>query len=258
MTRILTPEEFIIRTVNEYPSLYASPSYEETKFRILDHVLNTIGNGMCMESFMGEPVTEEEIQAAQKWFRCERAAYGYTKVKTIGEGDHTWQMPAGDPDCVVCEDEKELYPHITYWVEFDCDQPRAPHPNFQKQYSAVWDNRDIMFTQLGKEWAQAAAWFYSKCHDFFLDSERVKSYHTAFPKPTERETKNTIADYRRFMGIDKYPTNEDITKAYECEFIGDRNSDEDVAKFITRRWNQEHQKILNFLDETIAYTNQLS
>lgn len=255
--RILTPEEFIIRAVNAYPSLYAAPSYEDAKFRILDHTLNTIGNGLYMESFMGEPVTEEETVAAQKWFRCEQAAYGYLKTRKFGEDDG-WEMPEGDPEVVVPVEEMKDHPHIVYWVEFDCTAKRDPYPNFQKQYSTVWDNRDIKFAQLGKEWAQAAAWFYSKCHDFFLDSNRVKSYHTAFPKPTERETKNTIADYRRFMGVDKYPTNEDITKAYECEFIGDRNNDEDVAKFITRRWNKEHQKILNFLHETIAYTNRLS
>lgn len=257
MTSILTPEEFIIRAVNSYPSLYAAPSYDEAKFKVLDHVFNTIGNGMYMESFMGGPVSDEEIAAAQKWFACDRAAYGYMKTKTLGEGAHSWEMPEGEPTVVVPVDEMKNHPEIVYWVEFDCDGKRDPYPNFQKQYSMVWDVRDINFVMLGREWAQAAGWFYNRCRDYFMDDGQVQSYHSAFPKDNERETTNTIADYKRFMTVDKYPTNADISKAYDCEFIGDRNNDDDVAAFIARRWNAERQKILDFIYETIERTNHL-
>ena len=256
MTRILTPDEFIIRAVNAYPSLYASPSYDEAKFKVLDHTFNTIGNGLYMESFQGEPVTEEEVAAAQKWFNCTRAAYGYMETRKLGD-DPEWLMPEGDPIITVPEDEMVNHPEIVYWVEFDCDGKRDPYPNFQKQYSMVWDARDINFAMLGREWAQAAGWFYNRCRDYFMDVDQTKTYHTAFPKESKRETANTIADYKRFMGVDKYPTNDDITKAYGCEFIGDRNNDEDVAAFIVRRWNADRQNILDFIFETIRHTNTM-
>lgn len=251
--RVLSPHEFIVRAVNAHPSLYAAPTYGEVKFRVLDHVLNTIGNGIYMETFTDVPVSDTEIAIAQKWFTCRRAAYGYQQVKEITDGEYSFKMPVGDSACVVTLDEKDQFPNIAHWVEFDCSKPREPYPNFAKRFSAVWNNRDIKFEQLGAEWAEAAGWFYNKCYEYFLDTERVKTYHSSFPKQTEQETKNAIADYRRFMSIDRYPTNAAITAAYGCEFTGDRGNDEDIAKFMTLLWEQELQKILSFLDETIEY-----
>lgn len=258
MTRYLTPDEFIIRAVNEYPSLYAGPTYDEVKFRILDHTLNTIGNGIYMESFMGEPVTEEEIQAAQKWFKCKKASYGYINTRQLGKGRNAFKMPDGDPVCVVPIREKKNHPEVKYWVDFDCTKERDPYPNFQKQYSSVWDNRDIQFAKLGKEWAQAAGWFYNRCRDYFMDSEKVKGYHGAFPQKEEHETEHLIESYKKFIGdTTKYPTNEDISKAYETEFTGDRTNDEDVARFIAKRWEHTQQAHLDFIKETIGYLNTL-
>ena len=251
--RILTPDEFIVRTVNAYPSLFAGPSYDEVKFRVLDQTLNVVGNGVRMETFTGEPPTPQEITTAQKWFTCRRAVYGYQQVKEITDGEYSFKMPVGDSVCVVTLDEKDQYPNIAHWVEFDCNKPRIPYPNFAKRFSTVWDNRDIKFEQLGAGWAEAAVWFYNKCYDYFLDTGRVKTYHSSFPKQTKQETKNAIADYRQFMSIDRYPTNADITAEYGCEFTGDRANDEDMSKFMTLLWKQELQKILSFLDETIEY-----
>ena len=252
MTNIMTPDEFIIRAVNAYPSLYAAPSYDAVKFKVLDHIFNTIGNGLYMEHFEGEPCTEEEIAAAQKWFTCKRAAHGYMKTRKLGGDDIEWVVPVGDPEVTVPVYEMVNHPEIVHWVEFDCVGKFAPYPNFKKQYSMVWDDRRINFAMLGNEWAQAAIWFYNQCRDYFMDDDRVKPYHSAFPKASKRETTNTISDYKKSIGdTTKYPTNDDISKAYACEFIGDRTSDDDVAAFITRRWNAERQRILNFIDETI-------
>lgn len=84
MIHMLTPDEFVVRAVNKYPALYATSSYDDVKFKVLDHTFNTIGNGVYMEHFAGEPVTQEEIAAAQKWFKCSRAAYGYMKTNDRG------------------------------------------------------------------------------------------------------------------------------------------------------------------------------
>lgn len=256
MKRILTPDEFIIRSVNNFPSLFAALSYEEVKFRILDHVLNTIGNGLYTKDFMGKPVTKKEIADAQKWFQCSEAAYGYTKTYQLGD-DPEFRMPEGDP-IVVPINEMENYPDIVHWVEFNCSYKSSPYPNFSKQYSTVWDERRIKFVDLGVEWMQAADWFYRKCQDYFLDNERVLEYHTAFPKSTEWETKNTIEDCKEIItNTTRYPDNAAITEAYECEFIGDTHNDEDVANFILRRWNTEHKRILDFIQETLVYINTL-
>ncbi len=257
MKHILTPEEYIIRSVNSHPSLYASSSYDTTKFKVLDHLLNTIGNGLETESFVDESVSEDEMVAAQKWFNCTRAAYGYLKVKKLYENSD-WVAPDGGPEMVVPVNEMNKHPEIVHWLEFDCKATCIPYPNFQKQYSAVWDKRDIQFTELGVEWAKAAKWYYSKCKEFFLDAELVKQYHQAFPKPTENETQRTIKDYQKFMTDTKrYPNAEEISRAYECEFIGDPNNDQDVSAFIVKLWKKEHQRIMCFIEETLTYTNNL-
>lgn len=252
---ILAPFDFIIRKVNAHPSLYASPSYDETKFRILDHVLNTIGNGCYMESFEGDPVTDLEIAKAKKWFHCERAAYGYMKTRKLG--DSSFEMPEGEP-IVVREDEMKDHPEIVYWVDFDASEERNPYPNFMKEYSAVWNNRDIIFEELGPQWAKVAGWYYNRCRDYFMDSEKVKSYYGAFPNKDQEENEQRLASYLKLISsTEKYPTNDDISKAYECEFIGDRTNIDDVSAFATRRWEKEHQRILDFIYETLARVNSL-
>lgn len=258
MKHILTPDEFIIRAVNAYPSLYASPSPEETKFRILDQTLNTIGNGIYMESFEGEPVSDAEIAEAQKWFHCERAAYGYMKTCKLGEGKHSWEMPEGDPELVVRSEEMKDHPEIVYWVEFNTNELQDPYPNFQKEYSPVWDKSDISFEALGVEWAQAAHWFYCRCRDYFLDAERVRSYHRAFPLQTKQETENAVTDCMKYFDTNEYPSNADISKAWGCEFIGERTNREDVVAFLTRRWDMEHRRILSFIEESLVHLSSMA
>lgn len=249
MTTIIKPTDFIIRAVNNYPSLYAAPSYDDSKFKILDHAFNTIGNGLYMSSFIGNPSTQQEISNAQKWFRCERAAYGYEKCTTIECGEYSYPRPSGDPSVVVPLYEMPDHPQISRWVEFDCGAKESPYPNFKKEYSMVWDARDINFSDLGIEWVDAAIWYYTKCKEFFLDVEQSKQYYTAFPCSNERRTKNTVKDYKEVLS--KYKDADAITAAYEVEFIGDPHSDADVYSFIERRWLKEKQRILDFIEETL-------
>lgn len=257
MQRILTPDEFIARSVCRSPSLFAGPTYDEVKFRILDQLLNTIGNGIeNSEEFMEEPVTESEFADAQKWFACSRAAYGYMAFRLIGE----YQMPEGQSSVVERVDMLDLHPEIQCWIEFDTNTRRNPYPNFQKQYSLVWGKmyQSFEFEALGKEWVEAAIWFYAKCLDYIMDDDAVKSYHSAFPKPTQHENEKTISEYKRIIGdYSRYPTNDDITHAYECEFIGDRTSSDDVAAFITRRWQATRDEIVSFIHETLGHLELL-
>lgn len=258
MSKILTPEEFIIREVNKFPALYASDSYDETKFRIFDHVFNVIGNGLFTESFIGEPVTQDEIQQAQKWFNCKRAGYGYKDVIEVPYRGKTRIVP--DPDkneqyIVAPIEEFNNHPEINLWIEFACDEAKVPYPNFDKKYSLVWD--DNMLDSCDKSWIKAAGWFYSKCHDFFLDDSRVSQYYYAFPTGNLNQDKKRIESFKKNMSFEKCPTNDDISKAYGCEFIGDRNNDDDVSNFIAKRWQQELQEILNFIGETISKLNAM-
>lgn len=245
MTRILTPYEYIIKLISAYPSLYAAPTREAAIFKIMDQIFNTIGNGIEFENFVGDEINEDVMAAAQKWFSCSNAAYGYYQVDTY----KGFERPIGD-SIVVHGSEKHLHPDIVYWVNFECNQPRDPYPNFQKRYSLVWKPS---FKKLGIEWRNIAIWFYEECRDYFMDVDRVKSYHTSFPKKTEKETNRLISDYKKRITDKKmYPDNVAITKAYGVKFVGDPENDSDVAAFIQRRWDKERADIMIFIDKTLT------
>src|SRR6185503_18150433 len=43
---IMNMEDFVFSSIYNYPSLYYSSSFEESKIRVLDHVFLVIGNGI--------------------------------------------------------------------------------------------------------------------------------------------------------------------------------------------------------------------
>ena len=43
-----------------------------------------------------------------------------------------------------------------------------------------------------------------------------------------------------------------ISKDYEVEFVGDKTKDEDIMKFLEKRWFKEKERIEKFIDETIS------
>ena len=45
---------------------------------------------------------------------------------------------------------------------------------------------------------------------------------------------------------------EQISKDYEVEFVGDKTKDEDIMKFLEKRWFKEKERIEKFIDETIS------
>ena len=198
MKKILTPADFIIRTVNAHPALYASASYNESRFRVFDHVFNVIGNGSVMSDFIGESLTADENNLCQKWFNCERAAYGYTKTIKIERNGKILEIANIEEGgtLVVPITEKENHPEIVYWVEFDCDYSKDPYPNFDKQYSTVWQHDSIEFDIFGKDWFESAIWYYNKCREYFVDSSKSYNFAYAFPTGNANKDKDTIKSYR--------------------------------------------------------------
>ena len=147
--------------------------------------------------------------------------------------------------------EIRLHPEIKRWLEFKTGKHDNFFPNFKKEYSLVWESDDLDFSELGKEWASAAEWFYLECKKYFLDKNRVKNYQHIFPMEDDRDSTIIVESYLRFF--EDYTNNEDITKAFECEFIGDKHNTDDIYRFCVLKWNNEHERILNFIDETLVH-----
>lgn len=134
------------------------------------------------------------------------------------------------------------------WNVLALRKVKNPYPNFKEEYSIVWD-KEFTFSDLGSEWIKEAIWYYQKSLKYFEDSERYKSYQYAFPKYDSYHkrdvTDNTLRDFQRMIA-GKYASYEELSEAYGVE--GYNGDDYD---FLCRRWNQERDRIIEFINETI-------
>jgi hypothetical protein len=244
-----TPEQFILKSLGMYPTLYKDSSYDGVKFRVLDHCLNTIGNGQDLIDFEFQ---EYDFESAKKYITDEKLWYGYREEnidrKTLPNGK-TICFPKSTGNSIVClTSEKELHLEIAEW----CENRKYPHklyPNFEKKYSTVWEP---FFKELGKEWVEEAIWFYKLAQNYF--NTDPSTYHYAFPQNDLHNRNNTVEkQIKSFENhIKDYKSYAEISKAYELEYTGDSYD------FLSRRWQVELKRIQDFIQETLNMLDQLS
>lgn len=236
MTQYYTPEQYILKQVAEYPTLYAYPSYAETRFSVMDHVLNTIGNGIAdLNEFIFQ---EFDVDYAKKFITREPIYYGYIVH------EYNYSNPI-----IVLDSERSQYPDMGYWIEQTKRGKKQPYPNFKKQYSTVYES-DFKFIELGTEWIKEAIWFYRESLNYFTDLEQYKSYHYAFPTyDSVRQcdvSDKTLKDFQQHIHC-KYDSHEALSKAY-----GVAGYDGNDYDYLCRRWDQERTRIVKFINDTIA------
>ena len=103
--------------------------------------------------------------------------------------------------------------------------------------------------------------------NFFQDKEKRKSYNYCFEidnyNPDSANgtnfllTENNISNHMKSLVSDiktrfEKMSVEQISKDYEVEFLGDKTKDEDIMKFLEKRWFKEKERIEKFVDETIS------
>ena len=238
---MLSPEQYVYNQVASYPALYHADGYESAAKRVFDQFFNVIGNGVDLPEELDRPITD--LVEAEKFLRGENLYYGYTEVEDLGRGVIIPKRSSDNNYLVCVESEKALHPKVVLWV--DCkDYPWTPYPNFEKKYSTVYEPE---FKYLGKEWIEAAIWFYEECVKFFNNTPELYAY--AYPRKSQRETDNRLYDAR--VRLQSYKSNEEISEAYECEFDGD------IDKFLRLRWEKELSRIDRFISETLSYLREL-
>lgn len=230
--KLLSPNEYIIRSIISYPTLYLKYDFEQSKMAVLGHMFNTIGSGTndFIKTITGKPSDFNLI----KDFFGDTTVYEYEKN---GKSKLVTQLT---------NDEK----NFAYPIEKDKDDFHNPYPNFQKQYSLIYSsNYDLM----DNEWKQAALDFYLYCKDFFNNPERSKTYHYSFEFDSfdnlSSQQKNDIQDLKQRihnLSVEK------ISKDYGTPFVGSPNNDHDIANFLQNRWFKEKEKIHQFLNNTIS------
>lgn len=238
---MLSPQQYVYNQVVSYPSLYHANSYEAAAKRVFDQFFNVIGNGVDLPDELDRPIADR-VEAA-KFLRGEKVYWGYADVEELGNGVMIPKRSSDGKSLICVESEKALHPEVLLWI--DCkDYPWTPYPNFNKRYSTVYEPE---FKDLGKEWIEAAIWFYEECVKFFNNTPEW--YVDAYPCKSQRETDNQLYDMR--VRLQSYKSNEEISEAYECEFDGD------IDKFLRLRWEKELSRIDRFISETLSYLREL-
>lgn len=250
--KLMTPVKAVNFNINMHPSLYASAGIEIAKLRVYDHIFNVIGNGIRDSDEFVDCLRDRRkgVQTPPaKYLSGERLHYAYTETEDFGEGDCKFSMPkhGSSLDEVFTEAEKADHPEVKYWLGFNVSSKFIPYPNFQKEYSTVWQIDTALLTM---DWIEEIIWFYRKCEDFF-DGPDAHEYHRAVttdPKKLERRIKDQEQFFEKYR---KETASESefwaaITENWQCEYRGD------TLDFLQRRWQKEHDKIRAFITETIA------
>lgn len=234
MSRLFTPDEYVLFTASQFPSLYACDTFEQTAFRVYDQLFNVLGNGLNDKEAVLEELTFVEFnqEEAKRFITAETLYYGWYETRTwFGDTE----LGEGDP-ITVLEQDKPKYPAIKLWVE-SSQHEYSPCPNFKETYSMVYKD---FFAELGDDWVKAASWFYTECKKYF-DGDH-SSYSRAYPKKDAFDNKEHLTDYED--AFKKYASHEAIAEAYDIKFNGD------IDDFAKHHWQKELSRIYAFLDAT--------
>jgi hypothetical protein len=242
-----TPEQYILKSLGEYPTLYSQPTYDQVRLSVLDHILNTIGNGINdIDEFHYQ---EYDFVSAKKFITDETLYYGYYAddciTKFIGPTKEPFITHKVDAKpIVVVESDRETHSDIADWVKCSRYAPDF-YRNFIKKYSTV---HAPWYSGLGSEWIKEAIWFYQQALEYF-ENEQSSSYSSAFPNTSNifgrmvDTTDRLLTDFSN--RIKQYESYAAISEAYGVEYTGD---DYD---FLCRRWQNELSRIKTFTNDTI-------
>lgn len=243
---MITVDAYVMNCIKHYPSLYSAPSYYKAKMKVLDQLLNVIGNGIRDNEELIEQLemtdTNITMDDIAKHVSGEKLFYGYTKVTTYEEdGKVVFTSPdrTGKSYNGVLESEKDQYPDVVYWIECSYNEHK-PYPNFKEEYSTIY--KCPRYLKLDPSFIEAAIEFYEYVKEWFNDNEAHYSY--AFPCATKQETDRRLKEIKQYMT--KYKTWDEISEAYGIEYKGD------LYQLQIDRWTKEKKRIFQFIEKTLT------
>ena len=105
--KLYTPEQYILKSASRYPTLFVGNDYNNTKFRVLDQLLNVNGNGIRNDKELLEHLEYHEFDEvdAARYTTGEPVYYGYYEVEMFGSV--VTSKSGTDPICVL-ESDREI------------------------------------------------------------------------------------------------------------------------------------------------------
>lgn len=252
--------------INQYPALFAASSLAEAKNKVMDHLFNVIGTGSEMhlfEEIRPLPVRPAYVNGSTLYY-VNSEKPGRSEVLTEAEA-----KAAGLDVSKLVQASDRRKDDDSFQGFFESGSCR-PYPNYQKEYSFVWQDvfqhRDTIFNEVSEEWETVktfegriedlpADWFdafesyYCQAKSFFSDEYTCRNYSHGF-NAFDEDKKLRQIESMTYM-LKKYGSNEEISKAYELTFEGD------VEAFMKTRWDLERARILNFIDKTLVRIAEL-
>lgn len=262
--KILTPEQAVNRAIIAYPSLYSASNPNDARFKVLDHLLNVIGNGIRdTDDFLHEMAIPEGFVppvVPQKYLSGEPIYEGFTRQKEIVPGCGIFIFDSESRvEGTYSESEKADHPEVVYWLQVNRRRTSfTPYPNFRKEYSLAWRIDTAVLTP---EWIRVIIWYYEEVRKFFETGD-VSDYRDA-PTTDPKKMAKLIRDYEvnfvRYIqdGQTVAEYYRAISEAYQYpgeELIEYRG---DTEAFIRDRWIVELARINRFIDETIQMLQNL-
>lgn len=239
---LFTPDEYVLFLAGLYPTVFVRTTYEDSKFRVLDRLLNVNGNGIRNHTELERELRRRAFddRRARAWLGGAPIWEGTDEVQNLFGRD----IPSPGAQYVyVLEEEKPLHPEVKLWRDRGRDvyleRRTNPYPNFKKEFSILYNSK---FLDLSSEWLEAARWFYLACQKYFEGD--CDGFYETYPKKDTEQNERLRHSLREFL--QKYKTHEEVSAAYGVEYRGDLES------FLCARWDRRRSQIQEFLTETIA------
>lgn len=254
---LMTPDQAVCALAKWHPSLYASTSFENSKFMIFDQIFNTIGSGFryytdfaAKMSVTADVIDSLPSKDEERYFVKPDFVYGYTEVRDV-LGDGTYIQPDLNSErMVIYAPELYRYPLIKITRPCTVHTTRRVYPNFDKEYSLAWAD-DFGFNN---EWIESIIWFYQECLEYFDVPENVHHYSHGIPAANDsnkweyriNHQEKAFQNYNK-DGMSTAEFHAAITNAWKYPYYGD------TKKFIIGKWHEEYARIIKFINETIVH-----
>lgn len=238
----MTPEQYVKLQLIKHPTLYVDRDMEKVRIKVYDQLFNTIGNGIrCHNDLLneiGSSLPEQYDKQNHHLYLTEQIYFGFYNISQCGD------LVKGVGPFITCIDSyRSEFPNIIYWEPFKYKQSYnqiSLYPNFQKRYSLVYR---YDFLSFGNEWITAAIEYYQYALKYFT-TELCNSYSMYTDDNTNIDTLHNYI-------VGKYTNNDEVSKAYGVDFIGNIHDIDDIRRFAITRWNIERKRILQFINETL-------
>lgn len=258
---IMTAEQAFNVAMNQYPSLYSSPSVKQSKLKYYDQIFNVVGNGYIdFEDFIKSHTVNKNNEKLinsypNKYIGKTPLFYAYIKVEE--HSGYKMGVREGSPPGIYTKEELKNMPEVVHTVRanghnlLDEQKGFVPYPNFEKEYSMVWK---MDMEKLDRSWREESLFYYKEMKKFFKGDDAPYYSDAVHKEDWEKEqaVKNYEKNFARYKepGMSQDDFYAKISKEYELEYNGN------TMDFIQRRWDKELNRINEFIDETISKIEQ--